>query len=694
MFSRGAVLILLFSFHASTTAQLVGDELVQPPSVSSSSNVVDTYLNIKYSNWQSAGHSVINGRLFNGTHPGPTIFLKPGDTFRIAYENSLTYQPNAVQTGESYKKPDNSNLHFHGLHVSGELPSDDIRLDVNPGTTYQYETVLPENHMPGTHWMHSHFHGSTSLQVSTGASSALIVTDPPGYLPEDIENAEDVLLFVHNWQISSSESVRDQTRDEMFSFGAGNDENANAGNSFRTVNGQYLPKQTMKANEWQRWRIVYSSWLQSPLDFEIDSDCDMYLLAKDGVYIRDYPRRISQAPINTAGRADVMVRCTKPGSYDVMDYENVLMTVEVLPSDMQPIALQDWTAQFPKYLDDLLTTEPDEGCSCITSLGRNSVNGIKFDPFVYIHTAKFGSVQERRLTGLGFHPFHQHIYPFQIIGSSINGVLQDELHDGNSNQEQKNFFKVGDWHDVLMIDGFRNEIVGRYRADVHDGRMFIHCHRLNHEDNGMMAQELIVDEGSCQCGIFLNATGDLAPTIEELTQRVTDEVDWTIDFVEDSTVFDYDSGDNHISIAQQYIVGDEMNIQVSLYSYDCINQDTSNTFTTTFATEDLLLTRDFDQDFSMSLSIVSSGGQLSDSDFWNNRNMLSLCVKVSLHDDEGSRSEFKTQVKIRISGSKATLVEERQKYASSSSQRSCERGNQCHSQECSWSWYGFDNLCT
>jgi len=35
----------------------------------------------------------------------------------------------------------------------------------------------------------------------------------------------------------------------------------------------------------------------------------------------------------------------------------------------------------------------------------------------------------------------------------------------------------------------------RYRPTVHDGVVVVHCHRLDHEDNGMMTSELIVKKG-------------------------------------------------------------------------------------------------------------------------------------------------------------------------------------------------------
>ena len=36
-------------------------------------------------------------------------------------------------------------------------------------------------------------------------------------------------------------------------------------------------------------------------------------------------------------------------------------------------------------------------------------------------------------------------------------------------------------------------------ADVHDGAIILYCHILPHEDEGTMAQELIMEGGRCEC---------------------------------------------------------------------------------------------------------------------------------------------------------------------------------------------------
>ena len=43
----------------------------------------------------------------------------------------------------------------------------------------------------------------------------------------------------------------------------------------------------------------------------------MVLLAKDGIYISDFPRVISGTSIPAGGRADIVVRCGSAGTFDV-----------------------------------------------------------------------------------------------------------------------------------------------------------------------------------------------------------------------------------------------------------------------------------------------------------------------------------------------------------------------------------------
>merc|ERR1711907_234120 len=90
------------------------------------------------------------------------------------------------------------------------------------------------------------------------------------------------------------------------------------------------------------------------------------------------------------------------------------------------------------------------------------------------------------------------------------------------------YFRQGDYHDVIMIRSVANLSV-KFHAGVHEGKMMIHCHRLNHEDRGMMSQEDIVDPvhgGVCACSPandnqFFTRTPTNPPTLPPVPAQPT-----------------------------------------------------------------------------------------------------------------------------------------------------------------------------
>jgi len=239
---------------------------------------------------------------------------------------------------------------------------------------------------------------------------ALIVEDKPGDVPSEVENAEEVVLVVQLFDIAEfEEKIKPRSGDQLFDVVPKN----SIGDKFLLVNGQFMPKLTITAGVWQRWRVVFASWDKTPLDLVMDSsgDCEMYLLAKDGIYISDYPRQIDLYPIGSGGRADIMVRCGDVGTYTVTDYNGDLFTVEsVSPGGAIDVSTPPTTGfQFPEpdYLKDLTGTSAPSACTCDTLLDSDQLNEISFEPNLYLHTVELGSVVERDLDGVDSHPYHR-----------------------------------------------------------------------------------------------------------------------------------------------------------------------------------------------------------------------------------------------------------------------------------------------
>jgi len=82
------------------------------------------------------------------------------------------------------------------------------------------------------------------------------------------------------------------------------------------------------------------------------------------------------------------------------------------------------------------------------------------------------------------HPFHIHVNPFQIISiKDKDGKELSGYEPGNDSQYAK---LQGVWKDTLFIEAVDHEIIFRTRYQRYIGEYVLHCHILDHEDQGMM----------------------------------------------------------------------------------------------------------------------------------------------------------------------------------------------------------------
>ena len=131
-----------------------------------------------------------------GDVPGPTLRAAAGETVTVTVINALTGEDNAEDASmNTYRHPNTTNLHAHGLHVSSAVGADDVFAEIEPLGSGSYEYAIPACHMGGTHYYHPHHHGSTALQVGGGAGGFFIVEDGEDEVPPEVAAMEEVLLF-------------------------------------------------------------------------------------------------------------------------------------------------------------------------------------------------------------------------------------------------------------------------------------------------------------------------------------------------------------------------------------------------------------------------------------------------------------------------------------------------------------------
>ncbi len=391
--------------------------------------------------------------------PGPTIKITPGQTYVLTLKNLLPYAiPSTAEN--TFRDPNITNLHTHGLHVSPTSPSDDVMRLINGSYCGDYVYQVPADHMGGTLWYHPHHHGSTHLQVSGGAAGLLLVDDSNDGIPSGVAGMTERQLAV-------------QFLDPTVAGTGGDTLIAGTFSASWIVNGKVQGNLCTPANEWQHWRVLLARSDAMQRTLSVGAGCEVALLARDGVWRNVAPKPLSTNSLDLTGasRADLAVRCSADSNISV----NGTIVANVFADATQPANLTvgpysngstgaTWSAQRPAYLRDLRGVTPVEQRT--VSMGARTINGNKFDMNVPTFTIPTGSVQEWSVKA-GAHPFHLHVYHFQMKGAC--GAYED-----------------GEYYDTVQDSCIARFDLNPATSSVYDGTTVMHCHILEHEDQGAM----------------------------------------------------------------------------------------------------------------------------------------------------------------------------------------------------------------
>ncbi len=125
------------------------------------------------------------------------------------------------------------------------------------------------------------------------------------------------------------------------------------------------------------------------------------------------------------------------------------------------------------------------------------VNGLAFQPGRIDRDLRLGGVDQWTLTSdFVSHPFHIHVNPFQIVeildpsGRDVSG--DDAVDDAGGTVDPQYRGLKGTWKDTLWVKNTTSKPDGKYtlvvrtRYQRYIGDFVLHCHILDHEDQGMM----------------------------------------------------------------------------------------------------------------------------------------------------------------------------------------------------------------
>lgn len=398
---------------------------------------------------------------YNGTVPGQTWRVRPGDRIEVRLRNELDTP---------------TNLHTHGLDVSPEGNSDNPFVSIDPGEVFEYRFDLPEDHPPGVFWYHPHRHGSVADQVFGGLYGALIVEGDP------IEVSRERVLIVSDLSLTAGGELASVTPHDVMMGREGD---------LLLVNGQHRPQLAAGAGEHERWRVINactSRYLRLALPGQ-----RLELLGIDSGR-EPTPREVTEVLLAPGNRADLLVTM-QPGTSEL----------RTLGYDRGGIGMMGGGARSGPAALAALSVSGDEPAAPAAVPDRPPVSDLRERPVAgrreIAFTMAMGSMMGpgRSMNDLGFdgrafdmdridqrvsagtveewtianptpmdHPFHLHVWPMQLIETGGQPVPE-----------------------VARRDVVNVPAQGRVRVLVdfgrHPGRSVYHCHILDHEDAGMMA---------------------------------------------------------------------------------------------------------------------------------------------------------------------------------------------------------------
>ncbi|HET7529763.1 MAG TPA: multicopper oxidase domain-containing protein [Mycobacteriales bacterium] len=427
---------------------------------------------------------------YGGSYPGPTIRRPVGRRTTVTFVNKLGSAVGAIT------------VHLHGDHHSS---ADDGQPDsqlIKPGRRKTYTYPLTDGGKPeraAFDFYHDHRMDLTGRNVWNGLQGMFITTDPAERRLRLPSGRYDVPLLVSDRSFDSDNQLEepfhhkgdgyDNTQSKFTGpYAAPGD--ATVGDHI-LVNGVYAPHFNVGTHRY-RLRLLNGSGFQS-YDFKL-SDGRPFLQVGTGSGLLPKPVRRTDILLGPAQRADVVVDFRK-------ELGKRVQLVSVPRTDNQPGGIGTPDApimQFrvtkrvgdatrvPPRLDPLPKLSPPATPDAVWTFGLGgdattgtfwTVNGHPYDPTRVDYEVPLGATQTWLLQNLSPITHFIHLHEEQWRTISRDGQPPAPYEAG--------------LQDTWRLDpGETVEVAAKFTD--YPGVFMVHCHMLDHEDHGMMAQFAVV----------------------------------------------------------------------------------------------------------------------------------------------------------------------------------------------------------
>ena len=387
------------------------------------------------------GGRLSDALVYNGVLPGPTFNVARGTAIAATLQNRLA---------------DPTTIHWHGLVVPTAADGQPQEA-VAAGTDYLYSFVVDQR--AALNFYHPHPHMSTARQVYSGLAGAFVVRDD-----------EEAALGLPGGAYEVPLVVRDASFDSNGNLAYGGKASGFLG-KVPMVNGTLSPFVDVDAGVY-RLRIVDAATARI-FRLVVGNGSPFTLIGNDGGLLAS-PVTLTSIDIAPGERLDVLVDFGRLGTNQTLMLRCALAGWDLL--EFRGTGAAGPSVTLPSALSDITPLGPSAFQRTFSFDGMTRINGKMFDPSRTDFIVPPDRVETWTFTtnGNAPHPVHVHGASFQLVS--------------RSGGRARLFPWEGGWKDtVLLNDGEAVSVNIRFDPWQTGQRYLIHCHKLEHEDAGMMA---------------------------------------------------------------------------------------------------------------------------------------------------------------------------------------------------------------
>ena len=482
-------LFISISLIICTTGLIAQNPLFVPPSMSG------TNFNLMLQDDSIQFYSGVYTHTMGISSPilAPTLMFQQGDLVDITIDNQIS---------------DTTTMHWHGMHIPSEVDGGPHTI-IPPGTIWNPSFIVMDK--ASTMWYHPHLHMRTNRHVQMGMSGMLIIQDSIEAalnLPRTY-GVDDIPLILQTKSLDSALQIdtdmMESVHDTLVLANA-------TKNAYFDAPAQIVRFRLLNAGSERAYHIGLSD------------NSDFNVIGSDGGLL-EAPVPINRLIISPGERYEILLDLngmtgdsvdimnygtTMPGGIYGTDSANIgmmgafipmystnplnggdfrLLRVYVGSQTASPITtIPSSLVTVTQYdvadvdVNRTITMSPQVAGPTTTLTGPFQLNGAPFDMSYINDTVLLGDTEIWTLVNQTqiSHPFHIHDIQFNIL--EIGGATPPVHMQG--------------WKDILLVPpmGATAKFIARFDDHANPEVPYMyHCHILTHEDNGMMAQFIVVD---------------------------------------------------------------------------------------------------------------------------------------------------------------------------------------------------------